>query len=158
LSAAAAYHSARRMLSHALAAITLDNYADLLDDDLDTVAVALNDARPALNAVKSFGSGDLRGRLPPIYWEVWCGSRGPLEGLDGPSVPPPHSRLCGRSCNPGCECGGLLGWGSPAFEGPPMGTNERRPKQVSTSLGQRCCGLLFVRAPGGTPKRYLPFW
>jgi hypothetical protein len=32
------------MLGHASAAITLDVYADLFDDDLDTVAVALDRA------------------------------------------------------------------------------------------------------------------
>lgn len=35
----------QRMLGHASAAMTLDTYADLFDDDLDAVAVALNDAR-----------------------------------------------------------------------------------------------------------------
>lgn len=34
----------QRMLGHASAAMTLDTYADLFDDDLDAVAVALNDA------------------------------------------------------------------------------------------------------------------
>ena len=33
------------MLGHASAAMTLDTYADLLDDDLDNVAAALNRAR-----------------------------------------------------------------------------------------------------------------
>lgn len=33
------------MLGHASAAMTLDTYADLLDDDLDDVALALNSAR-----------------------------------------------------------------------------------------------------------------
>lgn len=35
----------QRMLGHASAAMTLDVYADLFDDDLDTVSAALNDAR-----------------------------------------------------------------------------------------------------------------
>ena len=34
-----------RMLGHASAAMTLDTYADLFDDDLDAVAVALDAAR-----------------------------------------------------------------------------------------------------------------
>jgi hypothetical protein len=34
-----------RMLGHASAAMTLDTYADLFDDDLDSVAIALDDAR-----------------------------------------------------------------------------------------------------------------
>jgi len=33
------------MLGHSSAAMTLDVYADLFDDDLDTLASALNDAR-----------------------------------------------------------------------------------------------------------------
>ena len=33
------------MLGHASAAMTFDTYADLLDDDLDNVAAALNRAR-----------------------------------------------------------------------------------------------------------------
>ena len=35
----------QRMLDHASAAMTLDVYADLFDDDLDSVAVALDQAR-----------------------------------------------------------------------------------------------------------------
>jgi hypothetical protein len=35
------------MLGHASAAMTLDVYADLFDDDLDTVSVSLNEARNA---------------------------------------------------------------------------------------------------------------
>ncbi|WP_424438203.1 hypothetical protein [Microbacterium sp.] len=34
----------QRMLGHATAAVTLDVYADLFDDDLDGVATALNSA------------------------------------------------------------------------------------------------------------------
>jgi integrase len=36
--------SLQRMLGHASAAMTLDVYADLFDDDLDAVAAALNDS------------------------------------------------------------------------------------------------------------------
>ncbi|MDT0116512.1 hypothetical protein Q9R20_05855 [Microbacterium sp. PRF11] len=36
----------QRMLGHASAAMTLDTYADLFDDDLDAVAARLNDAMP----------------------------------------------------------------------------------------------------------------
>lgn len=35
------------MLGHASASMTLDTYADLFDDDLDAVAVALTRARAA---------------------------------------------------------------------------------------------------------------
>lgn len=37
----------QRMLGHASAAMTLDTYADLFDDDLETVAKALETARAA---------------------------------------------------------------------------------------------------------------
>lgn len=43
VSAGANVKSVQRMLGHASAAMTLDVYADLFDDDLDSVAIALND-------------------------------------------------------------------------------------------------------------------
>ena len=43
VSARAHVKSLQRMLGHASAAMTLDVYADLFDDDLDAVAAALND-------------------------------------------------------------------------------------------------------------------
>jgi integrase len=45
ISAGANVKAIQRMLGHASAAMTLDVYADLFDDDLDTVAEALNQAR-----------------------------------------------------------------------------------------------------------------
>lgn len=39
----------QRMLGHASAAMTLDTYADLFDDDLDAVAAALDQARRSAN-------------------------------------------------------------------------------------------------------------
>lgn len=45
LSAGANVKAVQRMLGHASAAMTLDTYADLFDDDLDAVAVALDAAR-----------------------------------------------------------------------------------------------------------------
>jgi integrase len=42
----------QRMLGHASAAMTLDSYADLFDDDLDAVALALDRAR-ALSSAKA---------------------------------------------------------------------------------------------------------
>jgi hypothetical protein len=36
----------QRMLGHASAAMTLDTYADLFDDDLDAVATQLNEPIP----------------------------------------------------------------------------------------------------------------
>ena len=45
ISAGANVKAIQRMLGHASAAMTLDTYADLFDDDLDSVADALDDAR-----------------------------------------------------------------------------------------------------------------
>jgi integrase len=45
VSAGANVKAVQRMLGHASAAMTLDVYADLFDDDLDAVAVALDNAR-----------------------------------------------------------------------------------------------------------------
>lgn len=46
ISSGANVKAVRRMLGHASAAMTLDTYADLFDDDLDAVASRLNDAMP----------------------------------------------------------------------------------------------------------------
>ncbi len=43
----------QRMLGHASAAMTLDTYADLFDDDLDAVAAALDQARRSANVATS---------------------------------------------------------------------------------------------------------
>lgn len=51
ISAGANVKAVQRMLGHASAAMTLDTYADLFDDDLDGVAAALNQARIAANVV-----------------------------------------------------------------------------------------------------------
>src|SRR6516225_992733 len=42
----------QRMLGHTLAKMTLDTYADLFDDDLDAVAVALHSRYSRENAAK----------------------------------------------------------------------------------------------------------
>ena len=47
VSAGANVKAVQRMLGHASAAMTLDTYADLFDDDLDAVAVGLDEARSA---------------------------------------------------------------------------------------------------------------
>lgn len=47
ISAGANVKAVQRMLGHASAAMTLDTYSDLFDDDLDDVATALNFARSA---------------------------------------------------------------------------------------------------------------
>jgi integrase len=46
ISSGANVKAVQRMLGHASAAMTLDTYADLFDDDLDAVASRLNDAMP----------------------------------------------------------------------------------------------------------------
>ncbi|WP_308465865.1 site-specific integrase [Rathayibacter soli] len=45
ISAGANVKAVQRMLGHVSAAMTLDTYADLFDDDLDAVAAALNEAK-----------------------------------------------------------------------------------------------------------------
>lgn len=59
ISAGANVKAVQRMLGHASAAMTLDTYADLFDDDLDAVAVALNDARRR-SIVANTGRGDAK--------------------------------------------------------------------------------------------------
>ena len=44
ISAGANVKAVQRMLGHASAAMTLDTYADLFDDDLDAVSAALDEA------------------------------------------------------------------------------------------------------------------
>ena len=45
------------MLGHASAAVTLDAYSDLFDDDLDAVAAALNDAALRSSVGKMWARG-----------------------------------------------------------------------------------------------------
>jgi integrase len=52
ISAGANVKAVQRMLGHASAAMTLDTYADLFDDDLDAVSAALDDARRAATEVE----------------------------------------------------------------------------------------------------------
>jgi hypothetical protein len=52
VSAGANVKAVQRMLGHASAAMTLDTYADLLEDDLDAVASALDQARASSVAVR----------------------------------------------------------------------------------------------------------
>jgi site-specific recombinase XerC len=47
----------QRMLGHASAAMTLDIYADLFDDDLEAVAVALDEARSRSSVAKMWPRG-----------------------------------------------------------------------------------------------------
>lgn len=67
ISAGANVKAVQRMLGHASAAMTLDTYADLFDDDLDAVAVALNEARRVSIAFKAHSVSsqeEIRDRRP----------------------------------------------------------------------------------------------
>ena len=58
ISAGANVKAVQRMLGHASAAMTLDTYADLFDDDLDGVATALNQARSSAVVAKVLPPAD----------------------------------------------------------------------------------------------------
>lgn len=68
VSAGANVMALQRMLGHSSAKETLDTYSDLFDVDLDTVAVALNDAGAAANVGKMWANTDSRwkaeGKVP----------------------------------------------------------------------------------------------
>ncbi|MBY6061601.1 site-specific integrase [Microbacterium esteraromaticum] len=57
ISSGANVKAVQRMLGHSSAAMTLDTYADLFDDDLDDVAAALDQARQAAVVVKVLSPG-----------------------------------------------------------------------------------------------------
>lgn len=60
VSAGANVKAVQRMLGHSSAAMTLDIYADLFDDDLDAVAVALNSAVSLAGVGKMWANGASR--------------------------------------------------------------------------------------------------
>jgi hypothetical protein len=62
----------QRMLGHASAAMTLDTYADLFDDDLDYVAQALSRARDTQRTIT----------VPEGPYSGPAGYRGPLQATD----------------------------------------------------------------------------
>ena len=64
VSAGANVKAVQRMLRHASAAMTLDVYADLFDDDLEAVATALHEARSGESAPR-WPRHACRCRLPP---------------------------------------------------------------------------------------------
>ncbi|MBJ8344824.1 site-specific integrase [Antrihabitans sp. YC2-6] len=57
VSAGANVKALQKMLGHASAAMTLDVYADLFDDDLERVATALSEARSRANVAKMWPTG-----------------------------------------------------------------------------------------------------
>ena len=60
MSAGANVKALQRMLGHSSAKETLDTYSDLFDDDLDGVAVALNDTAARLNVGKLWAKQSAR--------------------------------------------------------------------------------------------------
>ncbi|MDH2442858.1 site-specific integrase [Amnibacterium sp. CER49] len=66
----------QRMLGHASAAITLDVYADLFDDDLDTVAVALDRAALQTDVGNMWAKSPDRLRVEPSRNEETPGEPG----------------------------------------------------------------------------------
>ena len=59
VSAGANIKALQRMLGHAKAFTTLDTYADLFDDDLDTVSIALNDIAGPTIVGKRWAKADI---------------------------------------------------------------------------------------------------
>ena len=57
VSAGANVKAVQKMLGHASAAMTLDIYADLFDDDLEAVAIALHEARARESVGKMWARG-----------------------------------------------------------------------------------------------------
>lgn len=65
VSAGANVKAVQRMLGHASAAMTLDVYADLFDDDLDAVAVALDHIASDSNVGKMWANTELENEMRP---------------------------------------------------------------------------------------------
>lgn len=62
ISAGSNVKAVQRMLGHSSAAVTLDTYADLFDDDLDAVALTLNAARASRIVSTGVSTSDFRGK------------------------------------------------------------------------------------------------
>lgn len=65
ISAGANVKAVQRMLGHASAAMTLDVYADLFDDDLDQVAMRLDQVVSNSNVGKMWAGPDRRKKKTP---------------------------------------------------------------------------------------------
>ena len=61
ISAGANVKVVQKLLGHASAAMTLDTYADLFDDDLNAVAVRLNEAAISSNVVRMWSEAQQTG-------------------------------------------------------------------------------------------------
>ncbi|MBM4515235.1 tyrosine-type recombinase/integrase [Rhodococcus hoagii] len=70
ISAGANVKAVQRMLGHASAAMTLDVYADLFDDDLDTVADRLDESVAKCGQVKRKGPMPLPAPTPDLLRSV----------------------------------------------------------------------------------------
>ncbi|QYG13310.1 tyrosine-type recombinase/integrase [Microbacterium sp. PAMC22086] len=69
ISAGATVKPVQRMLGYKSAAMILDVYADLFDDDLSAVSDALDQARTAANAVNLLSRGDSGSTKKPVALE-----------------------------------------------------------------------------------------
>jgi integrase len=66
ISAGANVKAVQRMLGHKSAAMTLDTYSDLFDDDLDAVGAALDQARTASSVGKVWARAEADGSVTPL--------------------------------------------------------------------------------------------
>ena len=83
ISAGANVKAVQRMLGHASAAMTLDIYADLFDDDLNAVSDRLDEALRALKCGQSVGKPWFATAPNMKKTPGSCGSRGFLKCGDG---------------------------------------------------------------------------
>lgn len=88
ISAGANVKAVQRMLGHASAAMTLDTYADLFEDDLDAVASALDHARTSSVAVKTQSRAGVSSPDDPREARKYGADRGMKGGAPGGSRTP----------------------------------------------------------------------
>jgi integrase len=90
ISSGANVKAIQRMLGHASAAMTLDTYADLFDEDLDAVAVALDNARNESFVGKTWANRISTGTPTPELPRKHAGKEPwpnvPLEGVEPPTL------------------------------------------------------------------------
>ncbi|ETT25284.1 integrase [Rhodococcus aetherivorans] len=87
----------QRMLGHASAAMTLDVYADLFDEDLESVANALSDARAEASVGKMWAASaptDEQESLEQGFLRRLHGGRGGFRTPDRWCVKPAHDLCC----------------------------------------------------------------
>ena len=88
ISAGANVKAVQRMLGHASAAMTLDTYADLFEDDLDAVASALDQARASSVAVKTQSRAGVSSPDDPQEARNYGAEQGKKKGAPGGSRTP----------------------------------------------------------------------